>query len=117
MTRRHETPAERAARFGPIPGYDESKLPKPKVGRPPGTPGIVTRFIEYKCGECGGEFAKEDLLVKRVQFMTLGRNGKNVRSRAVAWMCRPCAEADPQWNVPSMRSPGMRSASDASEEA
>lgn len=49
----------------------------------------------YRCHKCKLTFARDDLVVKRVVFAELGAGGRQVRSRSVGFLCRPCLEADP----------------------
>ena len=60
---------------------------------------------EYDCTSCGRTTARDDLMVKRAQFMTMGSGASNVRTRVVAWLCPPCLEKDPQWNLPERHKP------------
>jgi hypothetical protein len=52
-------------------------------------------MIKYKCSGCGKDKAKDDLVVKRVQFREMGMNGKVTSTRTVAWLCPPCLAKDP----------------------
>lgn len=62
---------------------------------------------EYACTSCGSMESREDLLAKRAQYQTLGREPKTLRSRVVAWLCPSCIAKDPDYNVDSYSSPGM----------
>ena len=105
-------PRNRTERLGPIKDYDPTKLPPPRVGRPPGTPGKVTREMDYRCQDCQVAYAREELLVKRATWLRLGRNGRGVKSRAVKWVCDSCAAIDPDWNrKPHSDAPAMNKGS------
>lgn len=96
-------------RLGPIPDYDPATLPTPRVGRPRGTPGMITRSVDYSCEDCGRATDRDELLVKRCVWLRLGRKGKQIKSRAVKWVCNDCAAVDPDWNRrPHADSPGLR---------
>lgn len=62
----------------------------------------------YKCSRCGQEKARDELVVYRVQFMTMGKPNKTLRSRVLGWLCQSCVEKDPAWNRPvHAASPGL----------
>lgn len=63
----------------------------------------------YKCSRCEQQQERDDLVVMRVQFMTMGKPPKTLRSRVVGWLCKSCVEADPAWNRPiHSASPGLK---------
>ena len=71
---------------------------------------------EYKCTRCERELPKVDLVVKRVEFREIGKGGRTIKSRAVAWLCNvpqpdggySCVELDTDWNRPQYSTaPGM----------
>lgn len=67
------------------------------------------RSIQYVCDRCQTDVGKLNLRAKRVQFVTIGLNGKMIQSRIVAWLCIACMEADPDFQRPARSaSPGMR---------
>lgn len=82
---------------------------KAKRGRKPGFQGSVNREIKYVCDECGADVGRENIVSKRSLFITLVAPVKALRTRTVKWLCRPCAEKDPDWNREALiDSPGMR---------
>lgn len=74
----------------------------------------------YVCSACGDRFAADErhlkLVAKDVVFRTwelrrkAGRTrGKMLRRRCVAWLCFPCLEKDPDYNLRAQDgAPGMR---------
>jgi len=67
------------------------------------------RNIQYVCDTCGRDVGKLNLRAKRVQFLTIGLNGKMIQSRITSWLCISCMETDPDFTRPSRSaSPGMR---------
>ena len=63
---------------------------------------------DYKCTECGNKPGRENLCVKRVSFNEIGRNGKRLKTRTVAWLCEDCRNIDPAWRAEKHHeSPGM----------
>ncbi len=68
-----------------------AQLPPYEPPKPP-----QRRKFNRICGEC--DKPAPELFVKRVQFTEMGSRGHVVRSRAVAWLCRPCMEKDPDYN-------------------
>lgn len=64
----------------------------------------------YRCMVDNEEHDREDLLVKKIVYMEMGRGARTVRSRAVGWICRDHAEVDPDWNrEPWIEAPGHTS--------
>ncbi|MFD8340585.1 hypothetical protein ACFV42_49620 [Streptomyces solisilvae] len=53
---------------------------------------------------------REDLVAVKVSFVTLGSEGKTIRSRTPDWLCFPCLKQDETWNIPEYDSPGLRTA-------
>lgn len=75
--------------------------------------GNSNRDISYECSgpqHVGNRrVQRENLRVKRVQFLKIGRNGRIIRSRNVAFLCLSCMEADPDYLRPALTaSPGMQ---------
>ena len=67
------------------------------------------RNIEYRCTKCGGEYEREDLMVVRTQFLTMGRGAKIIKSRVSDWVCATCASYHPHWDMPKFDdSPGFK---------
>lgn len=64
---------------------------------------------KYACSVCGQIVGRSNLVVKRATFMEVGKGGRLIRTRTVAWLCRKqCLEADPDWTQPAYAgSPGM----------
>jgi hypothetical protein len=88
---------------------DDSAPPKRGRGRPPGFVGSVNRDIDYSCATCGRSVGRDNLLSKRVVYLKLTRPQKTIRSRAIKWICQPCAEQETEWNqAPLAGSPGMK---------
>lgn len=66
------------------------------------------RTVSYTCTNCGENKERDELVVKRVQFATMGAGYKTIKSRTTAWLCQACREADPAWNQEFIFSaPGM----------
>ena len=61
--------------------------------------------LSYDCTSCGRTTARDDLTVKRAQFVTMGMGATNLRSRVIAWLCPPCLEKDREWNLPERHKP------------
>lgn len=62
----------------------------------------------YACGECGREYPRDKLTVKRVVFQTMGEAGKTLRSRTLKWLCVTCLDADEDFNRDRLaESPGL----------
>lgn len=57
----------------------------------------VARVSEYKCSSCGKIEQREELVVKKALFVTMGAGSSTVRSRVVAWLCPTCRVEDPDW--------------------
>lgn len=82
---------------------------KAKRGRKPGFQGSVNRTIKYACDTCGCEPGRENILAKRVVYLTLVPPVKAVKTRTVKWLCRTCAAAEPEYTREALvDSPGMR---------
>lgn len=66
---------------------------------------------EYRCSRCkrGAEdgVTREVLMVKRVQFMTMGAAPRTLRSRVVEWLCPNCVKADADWQLPAGHTPDI----------
>lgn len=66
----------------------------------------MPRSYKYRCSSCGKqpgptrEIARQHLFVKKIEFRRYGFKGSLLRSRTVAWLCRPCMEKDPNYNMP-----------------
>lgn len=54
----------------------------------------MANLHEYVCTRCGTTAGREDLVVKRVQFVLMGEGASTIKSRVVAWLCPPCTETD-----------------------
>lgn len=68
----------------------------------------MARTVTYTCTNCGEEKPRSELVVKRVQFATMGAGYKTLKSRTTAWLCEECREADPAWTQELIFSaPGM----------
>lgn len=53
---------------------------------------------------------REELVRKKVDFITLGPSRKMVASRTLSWLCNTCLERDEHYNLePFKSSPGMKS--------
>ena len=71
----------------------------------------MKKKIDYRCSRCGREVGRENLAVKKAQFLTVGEKPKFIRSRTVAWLCtipddvRPsCLDLDDDYNLEAVRS-------------
>lgn len=74
--------------------------------------GNSNREIIYECSgpDHEGErtVQRDNLRAKRVQFLKLGRNGRVIHSRVIAFLCLSCIEKDPDYQRPRLAaSPGM----------
>lgn len=75
----------------------------------------MTAIPEYKCSLCGIVRHRNNLIVKRTQFLQMGKNGSVIRSRVTGWLCnvpidggKSCLEMDADWQRPLWHtSPGM----------
>lgn len=63
---------------------------------------------DYKCTECNARPGRDNLKVKKVQFVAIGVRPKVFRSRTVAWLCPDCIKKDPAWNQLEYDSPGLQ---------
>lgn len=56
----------------------------------------------YECSVCKrGEadgITRDDLVVKKVLFLTMGAGANTIASRVTGWLCEPCLFADEDWN-------------------
>jgi hypothetical protein len=52
----------------------------------------------YACTRCGEPKTRDQLMVKKAVFLTMGEGGRTIRSRVTDWLCGRCASADPDWN-------------------
>lgn len=72
------------------------------------------RDIKYECTYCHVDVGRDKLMAKRVQFLTMGKSARVLRSRTVAWVCNDCAKLDNDWtSEPWMDSPGLKDIRDA----
>ena len=66
---------------------------------------------EYRCTNCGADCERDDLTVKQVAYLKMGRNGKRLRTRTTDWLCETCRDADPPWSQTELRAaPGQNRA-------
>lgn len=72
----------------------------------------------YVCGLCKNIRQRDELLAKKISYITLGAKGKTVRSRTKEWVCLHClAEGkDPDFDIEAYDSPGMRRAEEVEAE-
>lgn len=63
---------------------------------------------EYVCTQCGNPTKRDDLTVKRVQFVELGAGAKTKRSRVTHWLCVTCLAEDFDWNRDPFKIPVAR---------
>lgn len=62
----------------------------------------------YRCSSCQQVKPRDELVVKRVQYVTMGKSPKVLRSRVVGWLCQHCVEQQAEWNRPiHSASPGL----------
>jgi hypothetical protein len=68
----------------------------------------------YVCGLCETIRPRDELLAKKISYLTLGAKGKTVRSRTKDWVCLHCIAdgKDPDFDIEAYDSPGMRRAED-----
>jgi hypothetical protein len=73
----------------------------------------MPHYSSYQCSECKRIHEDGSKLVrKRVDFIRLGKGGKMVASRTVAWLCEtPCMEQDSDYQRKAFDAPGMKSPS------
>lgn len=85
-------------------------------------PATSNRDIEYKCSACGRNVGRDNLRAKQVAFREMGRNGKVIKSRTIAWLCvvpltvdgKSCLDKDPDYNRETwFDSPGLQDVKDA----
>jgi rubrerythrin len=68
------------------------------------------RSMVYECTVCNTVTHRDDLIVKRAVYKTMGEEGRTLKSRTVAWICPVCIEGDPEWNrEKTSSSPGVMS--------
>ncbi len=60
-----------------------------RLGRRPGTPGVITKEYNYVCSVCGNEFERSELFVRQVTFINVATK-KRERTRSIDWFCRAC---------------------------
>lgn len=72
----------------------------------------------YVCGLCDNIRPRDELLAKKISYITLGAKGKTIRSRTKDWICIHCLAAgkDPDFEIEAYDSPGMRRAEDVEAE-
>lgn len=81
----------------------------PGPGRPSGFKGSPNRDIQYDCARCDATPGREGLVAVRVQFVTIGKPQRLIRSRTTEWICNPCMEQDPAYNQEALTdAPGMK---------
>lgn len=69
---------------------------------------------EYKCSFCKREVDRADLVAMRVQFTSMGKPTKLLKSRVVSWLCPDCIKFEPEWtSEPWRKSPGLTKVTDA----
>lgn len=61
--------------------------------------------MTYKCSACDTVRPRDSLVAVRKQWLTLGLNGKVLRTRVVAWLCTvgdpSCLDKDPGFSQES----------------
>lgn len=74
---------------------------------------------DYSCSICKKQKPRGELLAKKVSFITLGANGKTIKSRTPAWCCFDCLASgmDPDWEREGYDSPGLQVGEDMAAEA
>lgn len=72
----------------------------------------------YTCSLCGNIRNRDELLAKKISYITLGARGKTVKSRTKQWICIFCLASgkDADWDIEAYDSPGMRRAEDVAAE-
>jgi hypothetical protein len=55
------------------------------------------RHFKHVCTVCSKPTPRDNLVVKRVEFVTMGNNFKRLKVRSVAWLCPTCLKADPHY--------------------
>ena len=71
------------------------------------------RNFDYRCSKCGLEQPRHELVAKQISYKDVGKGGRMVRSRTVAWLGKLCGclYDDPPWSQDAyMASPGMSDA-------
>lgn len=83
----------------PLPAF-EYKRPKER------------RKYNRRCSRCGPdslEVSRDELFVKRIQFVQLGNLGKVIRSRTVEWLCLDHMNQDADYQREAFQeSPGFK---------
>lgn len=63
--------------------------------------------IKYACSNCGkGEgqgVRRENLMVKKIRFESMGSGARVFRSRVVGWLCPACLIKDEAWSQEDKR--------------
>lgn len=72
----------------------------------------------YRCDLCSNIRKREELLAKKISYLTLGQKGKTIKSRTKGWHCLECLAAgkDPDFDIEAYDSPGMRRAEEVDAE-
>jgi len=60
---------------------------------------------DYRCTRCHQSTPREELSVKRVQFVEMGEGAQTLRSKVVAWLCSSCVTVDVDWIRPRFEPP------------
>lgn len=78
----------------------------------------MSQTTTYNCSLCKKVRARDDLLAKKISYLTLGARGKTVKSRTKQWICIYCLAdgKDPDYDIEPYDSPGMRRAEDVEAE-
>jgi hypothetical protein len=58
---------------------------------------------DYSCTRCRKAVDRDDLVVKKVTFLSMGLGGNTIQSRVIDWLCPPCLTEDAQWNLPAFK--------------
>lgn len=68
----------------------------------------MSNTFEYLCTKCGKPTPRDQLYVKKVIYLEMGKEAESLRSRTQDWLCESCLRKDEPWNIPSHTSPGSR---------
>lgn len=68
------------------------------------------RTIDYKCTVCGRDVGRDNLVVKRAVFATMGENWRQLKLVTTGWLCTvvqadgspSCLDSDDAWTQPKL---------------
>lgn len=54
--------------------------------------------MKRTCTRCGKDCDRDKMMCQKVSFHEMGKGGRLIRTRTVAWLCPSCVSQDPVWN-------------------